>query len=128
VGGRIDQALDTYQRLQRGFPESRECRLSYLVAGRLWLDRDRADLAAAQFRQYLATDPAGGASEEALVGHASASNRMGHFSEEARDWRLLLAEHPGSIYARRARVRLEALESQPVGTSGSAPAEPRLSP
>jgi tetratricopeptide (TPR) repeat protein len=128
VGGQIDQALGTYQRLQRGFPDSRECRLSYLVAGRLWLQRDRADLAATQFRLYLDTDPEGGASEEALLGHASALDRMGHFSEEAHDWRLLLAEHPGSIYARRARVRLDALETKQVRQSGSTPAEPRLSP
>ena len=128
VSGQIDQALGTYQRLQRGFPDSRECRLSYLVAGRLWLQRDRADLAAAQFRLYLDSDPGGGASEEALLGHASALDRMGHFSEEAHDWRLLLTEHPGSIYARRARVRLDALETKQARRSGSTSAEPRLSP
>jgi len=126
LAGQFDDALATYRRIQHAFPESRECRLSYLVAGRLLLDHARPDLAAVQFDSYLETR--GAASEEALVGHATALRRMGRWSEEAGDWRKLLSEHPTSVYATRARARLGALDvshTQPMDAAGKAS---RLSP
>jgi hypothetical protein len=107
LGGNPTGALALYRRLQRGYADSRECHLSYLVVGRMWLDRDRADLAAPQFSRYLGT--AGSASEEALVGRATAFGRMGRSSEEAADWQELLSDHPRSVYVSRARTRLDAL-------------------
>jgi Tetratricopeptide repeat len=104
LGGNPTGALTIYRRLQRSYPDSTESHLSFLVAGRMWLDRDRPDLAAPQFGRYLETG--GGASEEALVGRAMALGRMGRGRDEAADWRRLLSEHPRSVYANRARARL----------------------
>jgi hypothetical protein len=117
LNGNQEGALAIYRRLQRGYGDSREGRLSYLVVGRLWLERGRPDLAAPQFSRYL--DTAGSASEEALVGRATAFGRMGRASEEVTDWRTLVSEHPQSVYLNRARSRLEELD-RPAGTPGSA--------
>ncbi len=117
LNGNQAGALAIYRRLQRGYGDSREGRLSYLVVGRLWLERGRPDLAAPQFSRYL--DTAGSASEEALVGRATAFGRMGRSAEEVADWRTLVSEHPQSVYLNRARSRLEELD-RPAGTPGSA--------
>lgn len=106
--GRIREALTTYQRLQEAFPGSRESHLSHLVAGQLWLDRGRPELAFEQFGRYLEAGDHG-ASEEALVGRATALGRMGRLTEEAAEWRRLLGQHPRSVYAARAGERLAAL-------------------
>jgi outer membrane protein assembly factor BamD (BamD/ComL family) len=126
LAGQFDDALTTYRHIQHAFPESRECRLSYLVAGRLLLDHARPDLAAVEFDSYLETR--GAASEEALVGHATALRRMGRWSEEASDWQKLLSEHPTSVYATRARARLGALEASHTPPMDGAGKAFRLSP
>jgi hypothetical protein len=107
LGGNPEGALSIYRRLQRDYADSREARLSYLVVGRMWLERDRPDVAAAQFSRYL--DNGGSASEEALVGRATAFGRMGRADDEGVDWRALLAVNPRSVYANRARTRLHEL-------------------
>lgn len=106
--GRTREALTTYQRLQNAFPGSRESHLSHLVAGQIWLDRGRPELAFEQFGRYLEAGD-DGASEEALVGRATALGGMGRLTEEAAEWRRLLGQHPRSVYAARAAERLAAL-------------------
>ena len=117
LGGNPTGALTVYRRLQRSYPDSPESHLSYLVAGRMWLDRARPDLAAPQFARYL--EAGGSASEEALVGRAIALGRMGRTRDEAADWRRLLSEHPRSVYANRARARLNDEGAGLTGTAGS---------
>ncbi len=107
LGGDAAGALSSYHRLQRQFADSRESVLSYLVVGRMWLERDRPDLAERQFTHYL--DTGGSASEEALVGRATAFGRMGRTADELADWKRLLSAHPASVYAGRARTRLGEL-------------------
>jgi hypothetical protein len=121
LGGDSTGALAIYRRLQREYGDSREGHLSYLVAGRLWLERDRPELAAAQFSRYLETG--GSATEEALVGRAAALGRLGRSSDEAMDWQRLLSEHPTTVYASRARTRLGELRGRD-GALDSVPGPP----
>jgi anti-sigma factor RsiW len=107
--GRIDQAIDTYRILQQRYPQTREANLSFMVAGRLQLERDRAAQALTQFDHYLKNDAE--VAEEALAGRAEAFRRLGRPRAEGTAWRLLLTRFPGSVYAGLARSRLAALES-----------------
>jgi hypothetical protein len=120
LGGDAAGALSSYHRLQRQFADSRESVLSYLVVGRMWLERDRPDLAERQFTHYL--DTGGSASEEALVGRATAFARIGRTADELGDWKRLLTAHPASVYAGRARIRLGELgETRDVPGVGVGP-------
>ena len=107
--GRIDQAIDTYRILQQRYPQTREANLSFVVAGRLQLERDRAAQALTQFDHYLRKDAA--VAEEALAGRAEAFRRLGRPRAEAAAWRLLLTRFPASVYAELAHSRLAVLDS-----------------
>jgi hypothetical protein len=107
LGGDPDGALRIYRKLQRDHSDSRESHLSYLVAGRIWLERARPDLAVRQFTQYL--DRGGAAVEEALAGRATALGRLDRRSDEMADLNRILRDFPTSVYGNRARARLEEL-------------------
>jgi hypothetical protein len=81
--------------------------------GRLLLDRvgDAAG-ALAQFNSYLASSSQGTLGEEALIGRALALGRLRRVAEERSTWGMLLASHPGSTYAARARARIEQLSTR----------------
>jgi hypothetical protein len=104
---RPDQAVAVFRRLQQLYPRARETRMSYALAGHLLLDRGRPAQALAQFDQHLAEG--GEASEEALVGRATALGRMGRYSAESETWRRLLDAYPKTVYAIRAEDRLSEL-------------------
>jgi tetratricopeptide (TPR) repeat protein len=107
LGGDSDGALKIYRKLQRDYAETRESHLSYLVVGRLWLERGRPDLAVRQFTQYL--ERGGAAVEEALAGRATALGRLDRRSDEMADLNRILRDFPTSVYGNRARARLEEL-------------------
>ena len=107
--GRIDQAIDTYRILQQRYPQTREANLSFVVAGRLQLERDRAAQAVTQFDHYLKKDAE--VAEEALAGRAEAFRRLARPRAEGAAWRLLLTRFPASVYAELAHARLAALDS-----------------
>jgi hypothetical protein len=104
-------AITVFGKLQRAYPESRESRLSYALVGTLLLEERRAAEALFQFDRHLALR--GEAQQEALAGRASAYQQMGRATDEANAWRRLLAAHPQSIYATRAKQRLAALAASP---------------
>jgi len=106
--GRIDQAIDTYRILQQRYPQTREANLSFVVAGRLQLERDRAAQALGQFDHYLQKDAE--VAEEALAGRAEAFRRLGRPGAEGAAWRLLLTRFPASVYAELAHSRLAVLD------------------
>ncbi|MES1204955.1 MAG: tetratricopeptide repeat protein [Pseudomonadota bacterium] len=118
VDGDADGAIATYRRLQGIHPRSSEARLSYLIVGRMYLETGRPALAGGQFGSYLAAG--GGAWQEALVGRASAFQRLGRSQEERADWRALLARDPQSLYAARARARLDELGRSPEAARSGA--------
>jgi tetratricopeptide (TPR) repeat protein len=113
--GRAEAAIATYRRLQAGFPGTAEARLSFALAGTLLLERGRPGEALAQFDRHLGAgreaqhDDAGEVGEEALAGRATALEQLHRTSEAIAAWKSLLARYPRSVYAGRARARLDQL-------------------
>jgi hypothetical protein len=106
--GKREVALGLYRQLQQRFPGSDEAKLSKATVGRMMLDADDPQAALDSFDGYLDAGK-GGLSEEALVGRAQALQRLGNKAEERAAWQELLAKHPKSIHAARARSRLAEL-------------------
>jgi TolA-binding protein len=103
--GRPDAAVATYRRLQAAFPDTAEARLSFVLAGEMLLEQGRAREALAQFDRHLRID--GEVGEEALVGRATALEQLHRDGEAVAAWKSLLARYPKSVYAERARARLD---------------------
>lgn len=108
---RADAAIAIYRRLQAILPDSGEARLSFALAGEMLLERGRPGEALAQFDRHLSLD--GEAGEEALAGRATALEQLHRPSEAAAAWRSLLARFPRSVYAGRARARLDQIDERP---------------
>jgi outer membrane protein assembly factor BamD (BamD/ComL family) len=109
--GHLEQAVASYRLLQRRYPRTREASLSFALTGHLQLECDRPAQALVAFDRYLEINQE--VSEEALAGRAEALRRLGRGGEEAAAWQRLLARFPGSIYAKRGRSRLAALDAKP---------------
>lgn len=106
--GELRGAARLYRLLQRSHPSSREASVSRVTLGRLLLDGlGEAGAALPEFDRYLQAHPSGVLAEEARVGRALALGRLGREAEERAAWRELLAHHPDSLHADRARSRLE---------------------
>jgi hypothetical protein len=106
--GDADGAIAGYRHLIAAWPASHEASTAHVSLGRLLLDRD-ATTALTEFDRYLDAEPHGDLREDALVGRARASGTLGRTDDERRAWRSLLDEYPGSMYAARAKERLDAL-------------------
>ena len=101
------QAQRLYRRLQTVHPRSREAALSRVTLGRLLLDgMGDPQGALREFDRYLAQSGHRVLDEEARVGRALAFQRLGRRAEEQAAWRDLLAHHPDTLHAERARARL----------------------
>ena len=105
--GRADAAIATYRRLQAAFPETPEAQLSFAFAGQLLLKQHRPDDALTAFNRHL--ESGGELGEEALVGRATALEALHRDADAVAAWKGLLARYPGSVYAGRARARLDEL-------------------
>jgi TolA-binding protein len=103
------RAREVYRQLQREHPRSEEAEISLVSLGRVRSELGEHGAALSQFDRYLRRRPRGSLAEEALVGRASALGHLGRRAEERSTWERLLREFPGSIYAARARGRLERL-------------------
>jgi TolA-binding protein len=101
-----------YDTLWTNFRASREAVTSRAVAGQWMLDRGRSRAAIQLFQQYLAAAPTGELAEDVLVGLADAEEASGDPRAAAVTRRRLLAEHPGSVHAERAR---DGLRRSPSG-------------
>lgn len=109
--GDLSRAISGYEDLQRRYPQSREASVSHVSLGKLLIASGRAREAEQQFRAYL--DAGDGAlNEEALLGRADSLALLGKAQEEKRVWQRLLERYPASVYAERARKRLEALADE----------------
>ena len=108
--GKTREAARLYRQLQREFPGSSEELVSRVTLGRWMLDRlNDPSGALARFDSYLANPVHTALREEALIGRALALGRLGRETEERSAWAAFLAAFPGSVYAERARGRLETL-------------------
>ena len=105
--GRGEAAIAVYRRLEETFPDAREARLSFALAGQLLLERGQPSEALAQFDRHLKIG--GEVDEEALVGRAAALEQLQRTADAIATWKSLLERHPGSVYAARARARLTHL-------------------
>lgn len=105
---RTNDAVSLYAELVRRYPTSSEAATSEVALGRLYLDKGSFDLALGQYDAYLA-DPANSAlREEALYGKANALDKLGRTDDATAAWRSMLTEFPSSVYATRAKQRLDA--------------------
>jgi TolA-binding protein len=108
--GDPQKSFELYNELARKYPGSREETTSRVLLGRLLLDRGAEPTQAlGLFTRYLDENPGGTLAEEARLGRALALTRMGSAKEERHAWQQLLAFHPNSIHAERARKRLDEL-------------------
>ena len=108
--GKTREAARLYRLLQREFPGTSEELVSRVTLGRWMLDRlNDPSGALARFDSYLANPVHTALREEALIGRALALGRLGRETEERGAWTAFLAAFPGSVYAERARGRLETL-------------------
>jgi hypothetical protein len=108
--GDPQKSLELYSELERKYPGTREETTSRVLLGRLLLDRGSDPTQAlGLFTRYLDESPGGTLAEEARLGRALALTRLGSAKEERQAWQQLLAFHPNSIHAERARKRLDEL-------------------
>jgi TolA-binding protein len=103
------RAASLYKKLIARFPTSPEAALSQVRLGGMLLEQGDGRSALGHFDRYLAEQPGGALSPEALYGRGRALASLGRSAEEARAWTRLLADFPKSPYAAHARRRLEAL-------------------
>jgi TolA-binding protein len=104
--GDYARALDLGRQLEAHYPTSREAQVSRAVVGRLLLDRGDPAGALARFEGYLAAG-SGQLGEEAMVGRATALDRLGRTDEATRAWGALVDAYPDTPYAAHAKARLE---------------------
>jgi hypothetical protein len=109
--GDVAAATSAYDTLWERFRGSPEALASRAICGRWMLDRGLPAAAIPLYREYLAASPAGSLNEEALVGLALAEEQTGQPGTATQTWRRLLAEHPLSVHAARARARIRALDA-----------------
>jgi TolA-binding protein len=108
--GDPQKSFELYSLLARKYPGSRQETTSRVALGRLVLDRGGDSIQAlGLFTRYLEENPGGTLAEEARLGRALALTRLGSAKEERQAWQQLLAFHPNSIHAERARKRLDEL-------------------
>jgi len=108
--GDADRAIALYRRLQHDFRDTPEAVLSSVPMGGLLLARGLPRAALAQYELYLGSAHGGVLIPEALYGRGRALSALGDRQEEARTWKRLLGDFPGSVYVMHAKRRLAELE------------------
>ena len=106
--GDYGRAIGLQRELQSRYPQSRESHVSRATMGRLLLDRGEPAGALSNFDAYLAGG-SGELGEEAMVGRATALERLGRSDEAVGAWQALLAAYPTTPYASHARSRLGSM-------------------
>jgi TolA-binding protein len=109
--GDFEAARALYVELQTAFPDSSEARVSRVSLGKLYLAGGRARDAEREFSKYLRAGAAD-LREEALVGRADALFALGQSAEERNVWQELIVRHKTSVYAARARQRIDAIDGR----------------
>jgi hypothetical protein len=105
--GDYGRVFDVDRDLERHYPTSREAQVLRAVVGRVLLDRGDPAGGLAKFDSYLAAG-GGDLAEEAMVGRATALDRLGRNDEASLAWSALVASFPDTPYAAHAKARLES--------------------
>jgi TolA-binding protein len=105
--GDHEAARAAYRTLIARYASSVEARESLEALGRMLLDDGDAAGALNSFDAYLGRG--GALAEEAMLGRASALQRLGRVEEERNAWATILETYPDSLHADRARKRLAAM-------------------
>jgi tetratricopeptide (TPR) repeat protein len=114
--GDYARVIELHRELVARHPQSHEALVSRATVGQLLLDRGDPAAALASFDGYLdASAGRGELAEVALVGKATALDRLGRTEEARSAWRALLVAFPDTPYAKHAASRLA------VTTAGGAP-------
>ena len=106
--GSYARAIELQRELLSRYPRSNESHVARETMGKLLLDRGDPAGAFASFDAYL-SEGSGELGEEAMVGRATALERLGRSAQAADAWRGLLAAYPETSYAAHARSRLGSL-------------------
>jgi hypothetical protein len=101
--GRLGDAVSAYGALRRAHPGSAEAHAANVSIGELQLRRGKASAALSAFERYLGRG-GGALAEEARWGRVEALHRMGKKSARDRAIDRLLAAHPHSVYAPKAKT------------------------
>jgi TolA-binding protein len=104
---RLEEAIALYERVARRFPRFPEARAAEIALGTLHLQSADASASLRHYRRYLAANPRGELSPEALWGEAQSLAALGRTNEARQSWRLLIERFPESVYAKSARSKLE---------------------
>lgn len=108
VQGETAAAIADFRTVIARYPNAREAALANAELGRMLLDRGEASSALEAFDAYLSsTDSV--LREDVLGGRAMALGALGRTSSERLAWETLLRDYPSSVYAPRAKGRLESL-------------------
>lgn len=110
--GEAASALEGFTALRRRHPQSHEATASWVLSGRLLLERSRPAAALECFDAYLEISGAATLVPEALRGRATALEQLGRATEAQAQWRDIVRRFPRSSSAMTARARLEG-ESLP---------------
>lgn len=108
VQGETAAAIRDFRTVIARYPNAREASLANAELGRMLLDRGEATSALEAFDAYLASSDAV-LREDVLGGRAMALGALGRASAERQAWETLLRDYPSSVYAPRAKARLESL-------------------
>lgn len=106
--GDYDRAVELHSLLVTRYPQSREAQVSRVTIARMLLDRGDASSALVGFDAYL-RNGGGELSEEAMLGRATALERLGRSTEARAAWQAILDRYENGPYAAQARARLAAL-------------------
>jgi TolA-binding protein len=104
--GDYTKVVDIGRQLEGRYASSREAEVSRAIVGRLLLDRGDPAGALAHFDAYLAAG-SGQLGEDAMVGRATALDRLGRTDDATRAWSALVDAYPNTPYAAHAKARLE---------------------
>jgi outer membrane biosynthesis protein TonB len=110
--GRFREAERTYVAASRASPSSLTSHAADVAAGSIRLEQLRDPRGAITlFRRALDAQPHGPLAVEAREGIARAHRRQGQAQAEAQALRAIVAQHPDTLAAERARTRLTELEA-----------------
>jgi hypothetical protein len=101
--GRLGEAVQAYGALRRAHPGSAEAHAANVSIGQLQLRRGKVSAGLSAFDRYLSRG-GGALAEEARWGRVEALQRLGKKGARDRAIDRLLAEHPHSVYAPKAKA------------------------